>query len=173
MLLTWPFFKLFTGKHVVRSIIQQKTAQLTSYQTQVTEVLRVQTLQFRIVCDLRLATKFNCEPASFNSPVSNSSRPLNRSTEDSYIRGQPRPKVNIFTNSSQKKTCVQLCLLFLLLKFSHLLTGIFESVLPQVEANLFALSFSGHDEFKTGLLTRRSWHSTYPFQMKKLSGKTY
>ena len=102
-----------------------------------------------------------------------SSRPLNRSTEDSYIRGQPRPKVNIFTNSSQKKTCVQLCLLFLLLKFSHLLTRIFEYFIPQVEANLFALSFSGHDEFKTGLLTRRSRHSTYPFQMKKLSGKTY
>ena len=44
---------------------------------------------------------------------SNSSRPLNRSTEDSFIQGtEPRPKVNILNNSDQKKTCVQLCLLF-------------------------------------------------------------
>ena len=47
-----------------------------------------------------------------NNPVSNSSWPLNRSTEDSFIQGWPRPKVNIFINSIQTKTCVQLCLLF-------------------------------------------------------------
>ena len=49
---------------------------------------------------------------STTSPVSNSSRPLNGSAEGSFKQGQPRPKVNIFTNSSEKKTCVQLCLLF-------------------------------------------------------------
>lgn len=37
---------------------------------------------------------------SCNSIVSNSSRPLNRSAEDSVLQGQPRPKVNIFTNST-------------------------------------------------------------------------
>ena len=36
-------------------------------------------------------------------PVSNSSRPLNRSSENSFIQGWPRPKVNVLTNSCQKK----------------------------------------------------------------------
>ena len=41
---------------------------------------------------------------------SNSSRPLNRSTEDSFIQCTgPRPKVNILTNSDQK-ACVRLCI---------------------------------------------------------------
>ena len=53
-----------------------------------------------------------CANCMGNFPVLNSSRLLKRSCEDSFIQGQPPPKVNIFTNSSQKKTFVQLCLLF-------------------------------------------------------------
>ena len=67
-------------------------------------------------------------------PVSNSSRPLNRSTENSFIQGWPRPKVNVFTNSCQKKrprlkkTCVQLHVstVLNLNNFRHLLAGICE-----------------------------------------------
>ena len=53
----------------------------------------------------RACTSLNC----LNSPVSNLSRPLNRSTEDSFIQGYTWPKVNMFANSSQKKTCEELC----------------------------------------------------------------
>ena len=43
-----------------------------------------------------------------NSPVSNLLRPLNRSTEDSFIQGQPRPKVKCSQITSRK--CLNLSL---------------------------------------------------------------
>ena len=63
--------------------------------------------------DKGLHNVFRSTKRKLNSPVSNSSGALNRITEDSLTQGLPRPKVNIFTNSNQKKnTCIQLCLFF-------------------------------------------------------------
>ena len=92
-----------------------------------------------------------------NSPVSISSRPLKRSTEDAFIQGQSRPEVKY--SHIQARRCLNLSLKQQAQSYTGLLlTGIceyiyLESKLPCTSERLVLL-FSGRNEFETGLLKR-------------------
>ena len=102
-------------------------------------------------------TYFRGKTSAVNSPVSSSQRPPNRRTEDSFIQGQPRPKVKYSQNTGDKvpefefKTQKQLYTGLVLtgvceyINLRSRLTGINESSV---------LLFSGRDEFETGLFLR-------------------
>ena len=89
------------------------------------KLLRLKTL-------MKIAKLHFWQPIS-SSPVSSSLWPLNKRSENTFFTGLASIWSNIFTNSSEKKTCSLLCILFFQISNTYLLE--FVNILLYVKAN--------------------------------------